>query len=86
MPIVSLSYIPATTAAMTDNAVVISIVEDFSYILDKWRALICAISCASTPANSASVFVFWIIPELIPIMPPGAAKALMSGLFITKNL
>ena len=44
-----------------------------------WRWVTCAISCASTPASSASASVCRNRPLWIPMNPPGAAKALMAG-------
>ena len=51
-----------------------------------WRCVTCEISCASTPANCASLAAAVMRPWLTPMKPPGSAKALMAGSRTTKNL
>ncbi len=45
----------------------------------------CDISCAITPANSASLSAAVMVPRLMKIGPPGSANALMSAAGITWN-
>ncbi len=44
-----------------------------------WRAATCPISCAITPAISASLSAFSRIPVFTKKKPPGSAKALISS-------
>ena len=51
-----------------------------------WRCVTCAISCASTPASSASLRVAVTRPAFTPMKPPGSAKALMPESRTAKNV
>ena len=51
-----------------------------------WRCVTCAISCASTPASSASLRVAVTRPAFTPMNPPGRAKALMPESRTAKNV
>ena len=48
-----------------------------------WRAATCAISCAITPAISASESAFSSTPVFTKKNPPGSANALISSASIT---
>ena len=50
-----------------------------------WRSATCEISCAMTPAISASDFDASIIPRLRNIGPPGRANALISFWLMMSN-
>ncbi len=51
-----------------------------------WRCVTCAISCASTPASSASFLVAVTRPALTPMKPPGSANALIAESRTAKNV
>src|SRR5688572_23340432 len=51
-----------------------------------WRCVTCAISCASTPASSASLRVAVTRPAFTPMNPPGRAKALIAESRTAKNV